>query len=82
MCEELLAHGHRFDESYVTRMLDEDETIESVLCGHSEKLAIAWNFVVNPQPQFIEVSNNLRMCPDCRECELNGYSHVSPAPFD
>ena len=68
MSEELLAHGHRFEECYVTRMLDEDETIESVLSGHSEKLAIAWNFVVNPQAKLIEVSKNLRVCPDCREC--------------
>lgn len=59
--------GHRFDSSYVTRGLNDDETIESVLCGHSEKLAIAWNFVVNPKAKHIEITKNLRICPDCRK---------------
>ena len=67
MSQQLRDHGHQYDERYVTRILGEDETIESVLCGHSEKLAIAWNFVVHPQAKLIEVSKNLRVCPDCRK---------------
>jgi len=51
----------------ITRPLNEDETIESVLCGHSEKLSIAWNFVLNPKTKLIEIKNNLRICGDCRK---------------
>jgi len=46
--------------------LREDETVDSVLCGHSERLAIAWNFVVNPKATRIQITNNLRICGDCR----------------
>ncbi|CAF0880345.1 unnamed protein product [Adineta ricciae] len=62
---ELIEHGHEYDSSWITRPLAEDETIESVLCGHSEKLAIAWNFVANPNTTFIQITKNLRVCGDC-----------------
>ncbi|CAF0958073.1 unnamed protein product [Adineta steineri] len=77
---ELLEHGHQYDASWITRPLDLDETIESTLCGHSERLAIAWNFVENPHASLIQVTNNLRVCGDChratkliasiRQCEI------------
>ncbi|CAF0912851.1 unnamed protein product [Adineta steineri] len=77
---ELLQHGHQYDSSWITRPLNQDETIESVLCGHSEKLAIAWNFLENPNVKRIQVTNNLRVCGDChraikliaaiRKCEI------------
>ncbi|CAM4816940.1 unnamed protein product [Rotaria magnacalcarata] len=41
---ELIEHGHQYDSSWITRPLKQDETVASVLCGHSERLAIAWNF--------------------------------------
>ncbi|CAF4050201.1 unnamed protein product [Rotaria magnacalcarata] len=78
--KELIEHGHQYDSSWVTRPLDHDETIASVLCGHSEKLAIAWNFVANPTTSRIQVTKNLRVCGDChratkliaaiRQCEI------------
>ncbi|CAF5155949.1 unnamed protein product, partial [Rotaria magnacalcarata] len=37
---ELIKHGHNYDSSWITRPLHENETIESVLCAHSERLAI------------------------------------------
>ncbi|UJR15099.1 hypothetical protein I4U23_002066 [Adineta vaga] len=40
---------------------------ESVLCGHSEKLAITWNFLANPNTKMIQVTKNLRACGDCHE---------------
>jgi hypothetical protein len=46
--------------------LHEDESVASVLCGHSEKLAIAWNFVANPNASRIQLTKNLRVCGDCR----------------
>ncbi|CAF1290154.1 unnamed protein product [Rotaria sordida] len=78
--EELIKHGHEYDSSWITRPLDQDETVASVLCGHSEKLAIAWNFVVNPTTSRIQITKNLRVCGDChratkliaaiRKCEI------------
>ena len=64
---QLLEHGHRYDPSSITRAVDEDETVESVLCGHSERLAIAWNFVANPHTKRIQITKNLRVCGDCRK---------------
>jgi hypothetical protein len=66
---ELKEHGHKFDPSCITRPLSEHETVESVLCGHSEKLAIAFNLIQRPRLKFIQITNNLRMCPDCRTCQ-------------
>ncbi|CAF4979417.1 unnamed protein product, partial [Rotaria sp. Silwood1] len=63
---ELIQHGHKYDSSWITRPLNQDETIASVLCGHSERLAIAFNFVVNPNTSLIQVAKNLRVCGDCR----------------
>ncbi|CAF0965372.1 unnamed protein product [Rotaria sordida] len=64
---ELNEHGYKFDSSWITRQLREEETIESVLCGHSEKLAIAYNLIQRPLPDFIQVTKNLRVCGDCHE---------------
>ncbi|CAF2196422.1 unnamed protein product, partial [Rotaria magnacalcarata] len=47
--------------------LNENETIESVLCGHSELLVIALNLIQEPAPKFIQVVKNLRICGHCHE---------------
>ncbi|CAF3153144.1 unnamed protein product, partial [Rotaria sp. Silwood2] len=80
MSKELIEHGHEYDSSWITRPLNKNETIASVLCGHSEKLAIAWNFVANPNTSQIQLTKNLRVCGDChratkliaaiRQCEI------------
>ena len=49
------------------RPLMEDETAQSILCGHSERLAIAFNLIQRPVPSRIQVTKNLRVCGDCRE---------------
>ncbi|CAF3494098.1 unnamed protein product [Rotaria socialis] len=54
-----IEYGFTFDSSWITRQLNENETIESVLCGHSEILVIALN--------FIQVAKNLRVCGHCHE---------------
>ncbi|CAF1622168.1 unnamed protein product [Adineta ricciae] len=59
--EELIAHGHEYDSSWITRTMDDDESVASILCGHSERLAIAWNFVANPHTSRIQVTKNLRL---------------------
>ena len=65
--EELGDHGHKSDSSWITRGIDYDETPESILCGHSERLAIAFNLIQRPIPSPIQVTKNLRVCGDCRE---------------
>ncbi|CAF4021201.1 unnamed protein product [Rotaria magnacalcarata] len=77
---EIIKYGHIYDSSWITRVLNEDETVESVLCGHSERLAIAWGFVANPNASKLQMMKNLRICGDChrstkliaaiRQCEI------------
>ncbi|CAF1152611.1 unnamed protein product [Rotaria sordida] len=55
----LIKYGYNYDSSWITRPLDEDETIESVLCTHSEQLAIAYHFVQQENPKFIQITKNL-----------------------
>ncbi|CAF5131743.1 unnamed protein product, partial [Rotaria sp. Silwood1] len=59
--------GHTFDSSWITRKLDTYESIQSVLCGHSEKLAIAFNLIQRPIPSTIQITKNLRICGDCHQ---------------
>ncbi|CAF4028849.1 unnamed protein product [Rotaria sordida] len=61
----LIKHGHEYDASWITRPLGEDETTESVLCTHSERLAIAYHFLQEENPSFIQITENLHMCGDC-----------------
>ncbi|CAF1215326.1 unnamed protein product, partial [Didymodactylos carnosus] len=65
LTNELIEHGHKHDASWITRPLMNDETVESVLCGHSERLAIAFNFIQRPMPSRVQVVKNLRVCGDC-----------------
>ena len=75
--DELIEHGHRFDPAWVTRRLGENETTESVLCGHSEKLAIAFHFIRGRRPSFIQCTKNLRICGDCRKLFSGRHSPES-----
>ncbi|CAF4518995.1 unnamed protein product, partial [Rotaria socialis] len=74
--KELFEHGHQHDSSWITRPLNQDETVASVLCGHSERLAIAWNFVANPNTSKIQITKNLRvyratkLIAAIRQCEI------------
>ncbi|CAF0744675.1 unnamed protein product [Adineta steineri] len=63
----LIEHGHQHDSAWITRPLDEDETVISVLCGHSENLAIAWNLLENSNPSRIQITKNLRVCGNCHQ---------------
>jgi len=68
--DQLTQHGYQFDSSSNTRILLNDEDIETILCGHSEKLAIAFNLIQHPIPSTIQVTQNLRICRDCRKLFL------------
>ena len=74
--DELIEHDHRFDAMWITRQLGEDETTESALCGHSEKLAIAFHFIGGRRPSFIQCTKNLRVCGDCRKLFLSDTSAI------
>jgi hypothetical protein len=43
----------------------EEEEKESILCGHSEKLAIAFGLINTPPDTIIRITKNLRACGDC-----------------
>jgi len=77
MSVELTNNGHQYDGSWITRELSDDESIETVLCGHSEKLAIAFNFIQQPVPDVIHVSKNLRVCGDCRKLLISSSDFVN-----
>jgi hypothetical protein len=67
MSKEIIEHGHQYDASWITRPLDYDETVASVLCGHSEQLVLGFHFVENPNTKLIQLTKNLRICGDCRK---------------
>ncbi|XP_021901560.1 pentatricopeptide repeat-containing protein At3g57430, chloroplastic-like, partial [Carica papaya] len=56
--------GYVPDTSCVLHNVREDEK-ETLLCGHSEKLAIAFGILNTPPGTTIRVSKNLRVCNDC-----------------
>eukprot|EP01018_Ginkgo_biloba_P039368 Gb_08569 [translate_table: standard] len=56
--------GYVPDTSFVLHDVDEAEK-EYILCGHSEKLAIAFG-LINTSPETpIRIAKNLRVCGDC-----------------
>ncbi|CAF1295049.1 unnamed protein product [Didymodactylos carnosus] len=65
LTSELIEHGYKCDTSWITRPLMNDETEESVISGHSERLAIAIHLIQRPVPSRIQVMKNLRVCGDC-----------------
>mgnify|MGYP000167336378 FL=1 len=58
--------GHKPHVDLVMNKLSDDDK-ESALCGHCEKLAIAFGLISTPQGSTIRVSKNLRMCADCHD---------------
>ncbi|KAG0495885.1 hypothetical protein HPP92_000576 [Vanilla planifolia] len=60
------------EDGYVPRrryalINEEDEVKEEALCGHSEKLAIAFGILNTFPGKPIRVAKNLRVCGDCHE---------------
>ncbi|CAF3917738.1 unnamed protein product [Rotaria sordida] len=58
LTSEAIADGYQCDPSWVTRPLKQGETNLSVLCGHSERIAIAYNFIEEPDTKFIQIIMN------------------------
>ncbi|CAF1237394.1 unnamed protein product [Adineta ricciae] len=65
LTNELKEHEYQCDVSWISRPMMNDETEESVLSGHSERLAIAYNLIQRPIPKRIQIMENLRVCGDC-----------------
>lgn len=80
LLDRLIQHGYKPDDSWITRELNDDETTESVLCGHSERLAIVFNLLQRPIPSRIQIVKNLRVCGDCRK--LKNYSNTPCSVFE
>lgn len=56
--------GYVPNTNFVLHDLEEEEK-ESILCGHSEKLAIAFGLINTPPGTIIRITKNLRACGDC-----------------
>ncbi len=67
---ELIQHGYQCDPSWISRPLNHGESNESVLWGHSERIAIAFQLIQKPKPSLIQIVKNLRICSDCRKLFL------------
>ncbi|KAL4614372.1 hypothetical protein ACB092_07G049400 [Castanea dentata] len=64
LSERMRKVGYVPDTSCVLHNIDEEEK-ETILCGHSEKLAIAFGILNSPPGTTIRVAKNLRVCNDC-----------------
>ncbi|KAF2309025.1 hypothetical protein GH714_000170 [Hevea brasiliensis] len=64
LSERMKKEGYVPDTSCVLHNVDEEEK-ETLLCGHSEKLAIAFGILNTPPGTTIRVAKNLRVCNDC-----------------
>ena len=62
--ERMKNEGYSPDTSCVLHDVDEREK-EMLLCGHSEKVAIAFGIVNSAPGTIIRVAKNLRVCNDC-----------------
>ena len=60
-------HGYQCETGLITRDLHEDETEESVLWRHSEKIALAFALLTTKANHVIVINKNLRICSDCHE---------------
>jgi pentatricopeptide repeat protein len=64
LLEKMKKEGYVPDTSCVLHNVGEEEK-ETLLCGHSEKLAIAFGILNTPPGTTIRVAKNLRICNDC-----------------
>lgn len=66
LSERMRKEGYVPDTSCVLHNVNEEEK-ETLLCGHSEKLAIAFGILNTPPGTTIRVAKNLRVCNDCHQ---------------
>ncbi|KAK8509968.1 hypothetical protein V6N12_035291 [Hibiscus sabdariffa] len=61
---ELKKAGYLPNTSLVMQDVDEQDK-EQILCGHSEKLAVAFGLLNTPPGSPLQIIKNLRICGDC-----------------
>ncbi|XP_062090851.1 pentatricopeptide repeat-containing protein At1g20230 [Humulus lupulus] len=61
---EMKKSGYFPNMSFVLQDVEEQEK-EHILCGHSEKLAVAFGLLNTPPGSSLRVIKNLRICGDC-----------------
>ncbi|KAL1300643.1 hypothetical protein HN51_045299 [Arachis hypogaea] len=64
LSERMKKEGYVPDTSCVLHNVDDEEK-ETMLCGHSERLAIAFGLLNTPHGTTVRVAKNLRVCNDC-----------------
>ncbi|XP_031129920.1 pentatricopeptide repeat-containing protein At3g57430, chloroplastic [Ipomoea triloba] len=64
LSEKMKEEGYVPDTSCVLHNVNDDEK-ENLLCGHSERLAIAFGILNTAPGTTIRVAKNLRVCNDC-----------------
>ncbi|KAI4332083.1 hypothetical protein L6164_017021 [Bauhinia variegata] len=64
LSQRMRKEGYVPDTSCVLHNVDDEEK-ETLLCGHSEKLAIAFGILNTPPGTTIRVAKNIRVCNDC-----------------
>lgn len=64
LLQRMRKEGYVPDTSCVLHDVDDEEK-ETMLCGHSERLAIAFGLLNTPPGTTIRVTKNLRVCNDC-----------------
>lgn len=62
--DSMRAEGYIAEKKYILVNLDE-EAEEDMLCGHSERLAIAFGILSTKEGEVLRVIKNLRVCMDC-----------------
>ena len=69
----LLFYNHKASVTSATVLLanTDGETNESVLWGHSERIAFAFQLIQEPEPSIIQIVNNRQICGDCRKSLFN-----------
>eukprot|EP01018_Ginkgo_biloba_P004337 Gb_28908 [translate_table: standard] len=71
LVSQMREEGYVPDTNFVLHDV-EDEEKEYILCGHSEKLAIAFGLIKGCPEKPIRITKNLRVCGDC---------HCAPSSF-
>eukprot|EP01018_Ginkgo_biloba_P030322 Gb_23083 [translate_table: standard] len=64
LVSQMREEGYVPDTNFVLQDV-EDEEKENILCGHSEKLAIAFGLIKGCPEKPIRITKNLRVCGDC-----------------
>ena len=77
----MIQHGYEFDSSWITCELKDGKTMQSVVCGHSERRALAFKFTHRSLSKFIQKVKKFRICGNYRKLVLflldYSYQYIS-----